>query len=317
MATPHISGVAALLLQSNPALTPEEVKAVLMQSTKLFYSEPQVSQGGGRIDALKAIDKKSVVLPSSLRLGLGQQTGFYAANPEVELRSIVPGSYAFWASASLLAVLEKKNTLVNLNQQKIFSGMNTLTMNFSEYNASVISSGRKSGRVFLSNAANYLDQFVVPFMLTVDPTPPVITYHAVEQEFIKNTRDITISWNHDEYVATNFYYRKAGETAFNAGSGNGWWFIAKVDSLEPGTYEYYIESTNNVGLKTVSDDNGAYHHFVIEPPTFANAVNFVRGEKHVALSPFTMIPRSGGMDFDKNGKNDFINGFNGKWGGPH
>ena len=54
MATPHISGAAALLLQKDPNLTPEEIKAILKSSTiNLGYNENY--QGTGRIDILNAV----------------------------------------------------------------------------------------------------------------------------------------------------------------------------------------------------------------------------------------------------------------------
>lgn len=54
MATPHVSGAAALLLQRNPELNPDEVKEILKNSAySLPYSEPEV--GKGRLDILSAI----------------------------------------------------------------------------------------------------------------------------------------------------------------------------------------------------------------------------------------------------------------------
>ena len=56
MATPHIAGVAALMLQSNPALDPFDVKTALMNSSddlKKDYSVYEV--GAGRVDAYQAV----------------------------------------------------------------------------------------------------------------------------------------------------------------------------------------------------------------------------------------------------------------------
>jgi subtilisin family serine protease len=55
MATPHIAGVAALMLNKNPKLTPAEVKGILMAST-VNLGAPAISMGTGRIDALVAVN---------------------------------------------------------------------------------------------------------------------------------------------------------------------------------------------------------------------------------------------------------------------
>ena len=54
MATPHVAGVAALLLQKNPSWTPANVKAAL-RSTALNLTQPKTMQGYGRVRALRAI----------------------------------------------------------------------------------------------------------------------------------------------------------------------------------------------------------------------------------------------------------------------
>jgi serine protease AprX len=57
MATPLVAGVCALLLQKEPMLTPDEVKARLM-STAVDLGEQPMAQGQGRIDALRAIQNE-------------------------------------------------------------------------------------------------------------------------------------------------------------------------------------------------------------------------------------------------------------------
>ncbi|MBU0667163.1 MAG: S8 family serine peptidase, partial [Nanoarchaeota archaeon] len=68
MATPHVAGVVALLLQKNPELTAEEVKATIMQSTESLEYFNLLEVGTGRLDALKAVSDDSVILPSVVEL---------------------------------------------------------------------------------------------------------------------------------------------------------------------------------------------------------------------------------------------------------
>jgi len=53
MATPHATGVAALLLQAEPSLTPDQVKQIMTQSAS-DLSLPANTQGAGRADAYGA-----------------------------------------------------------------------------------------------------------------------------------------------------------------------------------------------------------------------------------------------------------------------
>ena len=65
MATPHVSGVAALLLQANPKLTPEQIKQRLMNTASDLGYDP-INQGAGRINALSAVKNTIHVIPASL-----------------------------------------------------------------------------------------------------------------------------------------------------------------------------------------------------------------------------------------------------------
>ncbi|HEX5168616.1 MAG TPA: S8 family serine peptidase, partial [Cyclobacteriaceae bacterium] len=73
MASPHVAGAAALLLEKHPDWTPEVVKSVLMESAK-SSTENLFRQGAGRIDILKAIKQEYVVTPGSISLGLSDNS---------------------------------------------------------------------------------------------------------------------------------------------------------------------------------------------------------------------------------------------------
>ncbi|MCA1032048.1 S8 family serine peptidase [Bacillus timonensis] len=56
MATPHVAGVVALLLEANPLLSPEEVKQILMQTATNMPGYESWEVGAGYVNAYAAID---------------------------------------------------------------------------------------------------------------------------------------------------------------------------------------------------------------------------------------------------------------------
>ena len=57
MATPHVSGTAALVLQADPALTPDQVKSVLQETATPLPLYAQHEAGAGYLNAYEAVRK--------------------------------------------------------------------------------------------------------------------------------------------------------------------------------------------------------------------------------------------------------------------
>jgi len=76
MAAPHVSGVAALVLEQHPDWTPEDVKAAIVSTAKPALDRstgtplPSItSAGAGRIDALRAVETTILPSPSTITFG--------------------------------------------------------------------------------------------------------------------------------------------------------------------------------------------------------------------------------------------------------
>ena len=74
MATPHVAGVAALMLSKNPALTPDEIEAKLKSSARAFPATCS-GCGTGLLDANAAVD-------AAMGVGGGGSTGTTVAEVE-------------------------------------------------------------------------------------------------------------------------------------------------------------------------------------------------------------------------------------------
>ncbi len=66
MATPHVTGLVALILAKNPAYTPEKVKSILKNTTTdLFAQDFDVDSGYGLVDAFTALNSNNFTLLTS------------------------------------------------------------------------------------------------------------------------------------------------------------------------------------------------------------------------------------------------------------
>jgi len=70
-AAPHVAGTAALILQKNPELTPQELKSILMTTTDIVYDQfndrfPIDVSGNGRVNASNAINAELIIVPPNL-----------------------------------------------------------------------------------------------------------------------------------------------------------------------------------------------------------------------------------------------------------
>jgi minor extracellular serine protease Vpr len=87
-AAPHVAGTAALILQKNPELTPQEVKSILMTTTDIVYDQfddrfPIDVSGNGRVNASNAINAELIMTPPNLIFDLSSANQIQTKNLEI------------------------------------------------------------------------------------------------------------------------------------------------------------------------------------------------------------------------------------------
>ncbi|MGG2028851.1 S8 family serine peptidase [Gottfriedia sp. S16(2024)] len=116
MATPEVTGVAALLLEENPKATPADIKTTLMNTADDMNGNYSVFEvGAGRINALKAINSETLIQVQD------KTTNIYN-NEEVQVDDLT-GALSFGSLYSNgEAVQDKRNVILqnNKNKEKIF-----------------------------------------------------------------------------------------------------------------------------------------------------------------------------------------------------
>lgn len=91
MATPHVSGAAAIILQKHPEFTPSEVRSALMTTAEYKKVMDSVTNlpaqplemGAGRIDLEKAIDPVLYIDPPRVDFSISPRGGNYTENVRV------------------------------------------------------------------------------------------------------------------------------------------------------------------------------------------------------------------------------------------
>jgi len=87
-AAPHVAGTAALILQKNPELTPQEVKSILMTTSEIVYDQfndrfPIDVSGNGRISASNAINAELIITPPNLIFDLSSANQIQTKDLEI------------------------------------------------------------------------------------------------------------------------------------------------------------------------------------------------------------------------------------------
>jgi len=87
-AAPHVAGTAALILQKNPELTPQEVKSILMTTTDMVYDQfndrfPIDVSGNGRVNASNAISADLIIIPPNIIFDLSSANQIQTKDLEI------------------------------------------------------------------------------------------------------------------------------------------------------------------------------------------------------------------------------------------
>jgi serine protease AprX len=102
MAAPVVSGTVALMLQANPALTPNLVKAILEFTAQVYPSYDPLTEGAGFLNAKGAVDlARYFVAPQTIEYpsSSGWSKGFIWGNRLVSRNRLPPG--ALWWSTGV------------------------------------------------------------------------------------------------------------------------------------------------------------------------------------------------------------------------
>ena len=297
MASPHVAGVAALLLAKRPALTHEEVRHILINTADPVHREDsdeldEKFVGAGTVNAERALFASGalqarILAPETNSGGadsitfIGDTGGYKFQSWQLSYgESTVPTEFTPFTQPAVTQKIGE--TLAVWDTTTVPEGIYTVRLT-----------------VTATDRHQTHDQVV----LSVDRTPPqVISLTATETLY--GDRSLTLfTWATDDVTRNTLYYRREGSLAPFAPFSTTDLGVEHSLSLgfDTGTYQFFVESENTTNLKTREDNGGAFY-----------VIDVVGG--HISPSGFTEksldIPplhiASVTADFDRDGQPEIV-----------
>ena len=255
MASPHVAGVAALMLAKRPGLTHEEVRHILINTADPVYQEDSDELderfvGAGTVNAERALLATGVL---QARI-LGPETNSGGADSITVIGTA--GGYKFQSwhlsyGASTVPTEFTPFTEPSVTQKigETLAVWDTTTVPEDIYTVRLTTTA--------TDGQETHDQVV----LSVDRTPPQIV-GLTATETLYGERGLTaFTWATDDVTQNTLYYRRKGSlapfapvTATDLGVEH---FLSL--GLETGVYQFFVEAENTTNLTATEDNGGAFY----------------------------------------------------------
>ena len=297
MASPHVAGVAALLLAKRPALTHEEVRHILINTADPVYQEDsdeldEKFVGTGTVNAERALFASGAL---QARI-LAPETNSGGADSITFIGDT--GGYKFQSWQLSYGESTVPTEFIPFTQPAVTQ---KISETLAVWNTTTVPEGIYTVRLTVTATDGHQTHDRV--VLSVDRTPPqVISFTATETLY--GDRSLTVfTWATDDVTRNTLYYRREGSLAPFAPFSTTDLGVEHSLSLgfDTGTYQFFVESENTTNLKTREDNGGAFY-----------VIDVVGG--HISPSGFTEksldIPplhiASVTADFDTDGQPEIV-----------
>ncbi len=297
MASPHVAGVAALILAKRPALTHEAVRHILISTADPVYQEDSDALderfvGAGTVNAERAL-LASGALQARI---LAPETNSGGADAITVVGTA--GGYKFHAWQLSYGASTVPTEFTPFTQS---SNAQKISETLAVWDTTRVPEGIYTVR--LTATATDGQQIHDQVVLSVDRTPPqIISLTATDTLY--GERPLTVfTWATDDVTQNTLYYRRKGSLAPFAP-------IETTDlgveqflflGLARGTYQFFVEAENTTNLKTREDNGGAFYTTdvvagYISPSGFT--------EKFLDIPPLHIASVT--ADFDRDGQLEIV-----------
>ena len=286
MATPHVSGVAALILSKRPNLTHEEARQIITTTTDSTLESPELVDAGN-LNAAKAL-----MASGSMQARIAAPETGGGGSIKIEFIGTAGGfKFNTWQLMYGESTTPTMWTTINppSSRQKINERL--LIWEIAEVPEGIYTIRLEA---LAKNGAIARDEVV----LSVDRTPPVVRRIKAREQLSKGQSIVSFSWSTNDFTVDKLNYRVRKHLApFSTIDESA---VGKEHSfslsLSPGRYDYFVSARNAAGLETIDDNRGRYYQL---------DVMGIRISPHGFVEEPTEIPPmhigSVTADFDRNG----------------
>ena len=253
MATPHVSGVAALILSKRPNLTHDEARQIILTTADSTLESPELV-GAGNLNAAKALMASGsmqarIIAPETGGGGsskiefIGTAGGFKFNSWQLMYgESTTP---TMWTAIDLPSFRQKKSErLLVWEIAEVPEGTYTVRLETAAKNGVIAR-----------------DEVV----LSVDRTPPRVRGINAREQLSGGKFVVSFSWSTDDLTVDSLNYRVQKQLVpFSSINESA---IGKEHSfslsLNPGRYNYFVTARNAAGLETIDDNRGRYYQLEV------------------------------------------------------
>ena len=249
MATPHVCGVAALVMAKRPGLTHEEVRDILIATSDSIMDSPELV-GAGHLNAERAL-----LASGSLRGRIFSPETNSGGSESIEIIGTA-GGFQFSTWQLMYGESSAPDTFIPMNTP---SGQQKSDELLLEWNTSTVPEGIYTVRLeVIGKDENTVRDEVV---LSVDRTAPQVQNVKVRELISMDSFVTFITWSTDDFTINTLSQRaRQGLAPFSPVEENSASreHVFSVP-LTAGTYDFFITSRNAAGLETVDNNDGKYY----------------------------------------------------------
>ena len=253
MATPHVSGVAALILSKRPNLTHDETRQIIIITADSTLESPELV-GAGNLNAAKAL----MASGSMQARIIAPETGG-GGSSKIELIGTAGGfKFNTWQLMYGESTTPTMWTTINLPSFRQKTKERLLIWEIAE-----VPEGTYTVRLetVAKTGAIARDEVV----LSVDRTPPIVRGIKAREQLSKGQFVVSFSWSTDDFTVDSLNYRAQKilapfSTIDESAVGREHSFSL---SLSSGRYDYFVRARNAAGLETIEDKRGRYYQLEV------------------------------------------------------
>ncbi len=286
MATPHVSGVAALMMSKRPSLTHEEVRQIIVSTADPITESPELV-GAGNLNAARAL-MASGALQARI---IAPETGSGGSNT-IELIGTAGGfKFDTWRLMYGRSTTPTIWTAINLPSSRQKTNERLLIWEIDKEPEGIytvrLEAAAKNGQIARDEV-----------VLSVDRTPPKVYGIKANQQLSEGRFVVSFRWSTDDFTVDTLNFRVQKEltsfsTVAEAAAGKEHSFSL---SLSPGRYDYFVTARNAAGFETIDDNGGNYYQLEVTGAPISPH-GFVK--EHTGILPMHIA--SVAADFDRDG----------------